>query len=93
MEATAWPWRAHPWEPRVRSARLRATSPPYGSGTVILVDAPGQDRFELRCLETPLSAPQLMRRWRRRPWIALVLRTLKPLLATAAWQVPSEEAY
>src|SRR5712692_10624152 len=74
IEATAWPWRDHPWEPRVRYARLRATSPTSGGVTVVIVDEPGQDRFSLLCLETTLSAPQRIRRWRRRTWIAFVLR-------------------
>ena len=77
-----WPWREHPWEPRVRYVRLRATSPTYGPVTVVIVDEPGQDRFYLLCLETTLSGPQLIRRWRRRNWIEFVFRMLKHLLAT-----------
>jgi hypothetical protein len=73
--------------------RLRATSPTYGEVTIVIVDEPGQDRFYLLCLETTLSAPQLIRRWRRRTWIAFVFRTLKHLLATEACQVHSEDAY
>jgi hypothetical protein len=91
-QGEAWPWRQHPWEPHVRSVRLRATSPTYGKVTVVIIDAPRQDRFSLLCLETTLSAPQLIRRWRR-SWIELVLRTLKHLLATEACQVRSEDAY
>jgi hypothetical protein len=91
--AGEWPWRAHPWEPRVRYVRLRATSPTYGDVTLIIVDEPGGDRFYLLCLETALSAPQLIRRWRRRHWIEFVFRTLKHLLATEACQVRSEDAY
>ena len=87
-----WPWRQHPWEPRGRYARLRATSPTYGKVPVVMVDEPDQDRFSLLCLETERSAPQLIRRWRR-SWIALVFRTLKHLLATEACQVQSEGAY
>lgn len=34
----------------------------------------------------------MIRRWRRRPWSALVFRTLKHLLATEAGQGHSEEA-
>ena len=93
IEGTAWPWREHPWEPRVRYARLRATSPTYGGVTVIIVDEPGQDRFYLLCLKTERSAPQLIRRWRRRHWIEFVFRTLKHLLATEACQAHSEDAY
>ena len=73
--------------------RLRATSPTYGQVTIVIVDEPGQDRFYLLCLETTLSAPQLIRRWRRRTWIEFVFRTLKHLLATEACQVHSEDAY
>ena len=73
--------------------RLRATSPTYGKVTVVIVDEPRQDRFSLLCLETTLSAPQLIRRWRRRSWIEFVFRTLKHLLATEACQVRSEDAY
>ena len=42
-----WPWRASPWEPRVRYARLTVTSPTYGEVTVVIVDEPGQDRYYL----------------------------------------------
>jgi hypothetical protein len=93
VEDEAWSWREHPWEPRVRYVRLRATSPIYGKVTVVIVDEPGQDRFYLLCLETERSAPQLIRRWRRRTWIEFVFRTLKHLLATEACQVHSEDAY
>jgi hypothetical protein len=88
-----WHWRQNPWEGGVRSVRRQATRPTYGQVTVIIGDEPGQDRFSLRCLATERSAPQLIRRWRRRRWIALVFRTLKHLLATEACQVHSEEAY
>jgi Transposase DDE domain len=93
LEDQVWSWHEHPWEPRVRYVRLRATNPTYGSVTVVIVDEPGQDRFYLLCLETPLSAPQLIRRWRRRYWIEFVFRTLKHLLATEACQVRLEDAY
>jgi hypothetical protein len=89
----AWRWRQHPWEGGVRYVRLQATSPTYGQVTVIIVDEPGQDRFYLLCLETERSAPQLIRRWRRRSWIEFVFRTLKHLLATESCQVHSEDAY
>ena len=61
--------------------------------TLVIVDEPGQDRFYLLCLSTLLSAPQLIRRWRRRNWIEYCFRTLKHLLATEACQVHSEDAY
>src|SRR5713101_4237718 len=93
IEGKMWRWRQSPWEPGVYYVRLRATSPTYGQVIIVIVDEPGQDRFSLRCLETTLSAPQLIRRWRRRTWIAFVFRTLTPLLATEACQVRSEDAY
>ena len=88
-----WRWRAHPWAPRVCYVRLQATSPTYGPVTIVIVDAPGEDRFYLLSLETPLSGPQLIRRWRRRSWIEFVFRVLKHLLATEACQAHSEDAY
>jgi len=93
IHGQGWPWRQSPWEPGVSYVRLRATSPTYGQVTIVIVDEPGQDRFYLLCLETTLSAPQLIRRWRRRTWIEFVFRTLKHLLATEACQVRSEDAY
>ncbi len=93
IHGEAWAWRQHPWEPGIRYVRLRATSPTYGPVTIVMVDEPRQDRFSLLCLETTLSAPQLIRRWRRRSWIEFVFRTLKHLLATEACQVRSEDAY
>jgi hypothetical protein len=88
-----WAWRNHPWEPRVCYVRLQAQSPTYGAVTVVIVDEPGQDRFYLLCLETTLSGPVLIRRWRRRHWIEFVFRVLKHLLATESCQVHSEDAY
>src|SRR5262245_8886689 len=73
IEGQGWRWQPHPWEMGVRYVRLRATSPTYGQVTVIIVDSPGQDRFYLVCLETERSAPQLIRRWRRRHWIEYCL--------------------
>jgi hypothetical protein len=93
LQGTGWQWRQHPWAAGVRYGRLRATSPTYGKVPVIIVDEPGEDRFDLRCLETERSAPQLLRRWRRRSWIELVFWTLKHLLAAEAWQVRSDDVY
>ena len=58
-----------------------------------MVDEPGEDQFYLMCLETSISAPRLIRAWKRRSWIEYCFRTLKHLLATGACQVHSEEAY
>jgi hypothetical protein len=88
-----WPWRDSPWEPQVRYARLTATSPTYGEVTVGIVAQPRQDCYYLFCRATSMSAPCLIRRWRRRTWIAFVFRTLKHLLAAEACQVHSEDAY
>jgi hypothetical protein len=93
IHGKGWHWRQHPWELGVRYVRLRATSPTYGPVTVVIVEEPDQDRFYLLCLETERSAPQLIRRWRRRSWIEFVLRTLKHLFATEACQVHTEDAY
>jgi hypothetical protein len=88
-----WPWRDSPQVPGVRYVRLRATSPTYGAVTLIVVEKPGEDQFYLMCLETGISAPRLLRAWKRRSWIEYCFRTLKHLLATGACQVHSEEAY
>ena len=88
-----WSWREHPWEPRVRDARLTTTSPTDGVVTIVIVDEPGQERFALMCLATSVLAPQLIRRWRRRSWIEYCLRTPTHLLATEACQVHSAGAY
>ena len=79
LHGEGWRWQQHPWEAGVWYVRRRATRPPYGQVTVVIVDEPGQDRFYLLWLATARSAPQLMRRWRRRSWIAFVFRTLKHL--------------
>jgi len=93
IHGEGWQWRQSPWETGVFYARLRATSPTYGQGTIVIVDEPGQDRFSWLCLATTLRAPQLIRRWRRRTWIEFVCRTLKHLLATESCQGHSEDAY
>jgi hypothetical protein len=88
-----WPWRQSVQVPGVRYARLRATSPTYGIVTIIIVDEPGVDQLYLLCLETAISAPRLIRAWKRRWWIEYCFRTLKHLLATGACQVHSEDTY
>jgi hypothetical protein len=88
-----WRWQQPPWEAGVSAVRRQAARPTSGQVTVVMVDEPGQDRCSLRGWETARSAPQLMRRGRRRRGLAVVLRTLKPLWATASGQGPSEEAY
>jgi hypothetical protein len=93
IHGEGWQWRQSPWEPGVSYVRWRATSPTYGAVTIVIVDEPGQDRFSGLGLATARSAPQLIRRWRRRTWIAFVVRTLKHLFATEACQVHSEDAY
>lgn len=72
--------------------RLTATSPPSGPVPVVIVAAPGQERYSLRCRVTPRTAPRLIRAWKRRRWIAHHFRRLKPLWATQACQVPGEDA-
>jgi len=61
-----WSWRSHHWRPAVCYVRLQATSPTYGAVTVVIVDEHGKDRYYLLGLETALSGPVLIRRWRRR---------------------------
>jgi len=89
----AWPWRSSEQVPGVRYARLRATSPTYGTVTLIIVSEPREEQFYVMCLDTTISGPRLIRAWKRRHWIEYCFRTLKHLLATGACQVQSEEAY
>jgi len=88
-----WPWRDSLQLPGMRSARLTATSPTFGSVTVVIVDEPGQQGYYLLCQATSLTAPRLIWAWKRRSWIEHHFRTLKHLLATEACQVHGEDAY
>jgi hypothetical protein len=88
-----WPWRHSPQAPGVCYARLRATSPTYGAVTVIVISEPREEQFYVMCLDRAISAPRLIRAWKRRHWIEHCFRTLKHLLATGACQVHSEDAY
>src|SRR5215468_7351958 len=88
-----WPLRQSLNAPDCRYARLGAKSPTYGEVTVVLVDKPGEERFYLCCLASPVPATRLLRAWSRRHLIEEVFRTLKHLLATDACQVHSEDAY
>jgi hypothetical protein len=88
-----WAWRDSPQVPGLRDARLTAMSPTYGAVTVVIVDEPGEERYYLLCQATPLTAPRLIRAWKRRSWIEHTFRTLKHLLATEVCQVPGEDAY
>jgi hypothetical protein len=88
-----WPWRDSLQLPRRRYVRLTATSPTFGSVTVVIVKEPSQAGSDLLCQATPLTAPRLIRAWKRRNGIEHHVRTLKHLLATEAWQVQGEETY
>src|SRR5512138_787850 len=88
-----WPWRDSEQVSGVRYVRLRATSPTYGAVTITIIKEPSADQYYVRCLETTLSSPRLIRAWKRRHWIEHCFRTLKHLLATGACQVHSEDAY
>jgi hypothetical protein len=87
-----WAWRDRLQLPGRRSVRLTATSPTFGSVTVVSVDDPGQPCDSRLCHATTLTAPRLIRAWRRRSGMAHSYRTLKPLWATATCQVHEEEA-
>jgi DDE superfamily endonuclease len=93
LSGREWPWRESAQVPGRRYVRLTATCPTYGRVTVVVVDPPGRDRYDLLCRETSMSAPRLIRAWRRRSWMEQSFRTLKPLLATDVCQVQSEAAY
>ena len=88
-----WPWRDSLQLPRRRYVRLTATSPTYGPVTVVIVKEPSQECYDLLCQATSLTAPRLIRAWKRRSWIEHYFRTLKHLLATDACQVHGEDAY
>jgi hypothetical protein len=90
---TNWLGRESSQVPRVRYGRLTATSPTSGRVTLVMVDTPGHERFDLRCRATLISAPRLIRAWERRSGIEHQFRTLKHPLATEACQVQMEAAY
>jgi hypothetical protein len=93
MHDDAWPWPQSLHAPGCRYGRLRAKSPTYGAVTVIIVDKPKEDRLYLFCRASHIQATRLLRAWSRRHLIEQVFRILKPLLATDACQVHSEDAY
>jgi hypothetical protein len=88
-----WPWRDCLQLPRLRDVRLTAISPTYGPVTVVIIDEPGQARYYRLCRATRLTAPRLIRAWKRRSWIEHHFRLLKHLLAAEACQVHGEDAY
>jgi hypothetical protein len=87
-----WPWRDCLQLPRVRDGRLTATSPTDGPVTVVIIDEPSPARDDLRCRATRLTAPRLIRAWKRRSGIAQHFRLLQHLLAVEACQVQGAEA-
>jgi hypothetical protein len=93
LSCSDWAWHDSAQLPEFCYVRLTAFSPTYGPVTVVIVDTPGRERYDLRCQATPITAPCLIRAWRRRSAIEHFFRTLKHLLATAACQVRTEAAY
>lgn len=93
LRGEGWMWHDSAQPPGLRYVRLTARSPTYGPVTLVLVEQPGRDRYYLLCRETSISAPRVIRAWRRRSWIEHTFRTLKHLLATEVCQVLTEGAY
>ena len=60
---------------------------------MVIIDEPSQAHYDLRCRATWLTAPRVIRAWKRRSWIAHHVRWLKHLLAVEACQVHGEDAY
>jgi hypothetical protein len=85
-----WPWHDRGPRPRVREARLTASSPTAGRVPVLILDAPGAARFSRLCRATAVTAPRLIRAWCRRRALEPCFRPLKPRLATEACQVQTE---
>ena len=54
--------------------RLTASRPTYGPVTVVIVKEPRQECYDLLCQATPLTAPRLIRAWKRRSWIEHYVR-------------------
>ena len=79
--------------PPIAAAHLRKDAWWALPVTVVIVQEPGEACSYLRCQATPLTAPRLIRAWKRRSWIEHYFRTLKHLLATDACQVHGEDAY
>jgi hypothetical protein len=92
MSRADWPWRDSLQVPRLRDGRLTATSPTDGSVMVVIVDEPSRNRDDLRCRATSLTAPRVIRAWKRRSWIAHHVRILTHLLAAEACQVHGADA-
>jgi hypothetical protein len=65
QQHSGWPWRHSPQIPGVRYAWRRATSSTYGAATILMVNEPNTDQFYLMYIETAISAPQLIRTWKR----------------------------
>ena len=93
LRCADWPWHDCLQLPRIRYMRLTANSPTDGLVTVVIIDEPGQGRYYLLCRATRLTAPRLIRAWKRRSWIEHHFRLLKHLLAAEACQVHGEDAY
>ena len=87
-----WPWRDSPQAQGRRDARLTATSVTDGRVTLVLVDTPGEDRFDGLGRETSRSAPRRLRAWSWRRWSEQTFRTLKHLWAAEACQVQTDDA-
>lgn len=60
--------------------RLTITSLTFGPVTVVIVKEPNQECYYRHCHATPLTAPRLIRLWKRRSWIEHYFRTLKHLV-------------
>src|SRR5262249_35348602 len=93
LKVDKWAWTHSLHAPGCRYVRLRARSRTYGQILLVVVDKPSDKPFYLISMSLELPVTRLIQAWNQRHWIEQMFRFLKPLLATEACQVRTEDAY
>jgi hypothetical protein len=92
-KADHWSWQQSLHAPGCRYVRRRARSRTYGQVLLVGVDQPGEKPLYLISMSRTLQVTRLMQAWHQRHWIEQMFRILKHLLATAACQARTADAY
>jgi hypothetical protein len=81
LDRDDWTWKCSPQCPDLPYVRLTLTNPTFGKVLVVLRKRPGEEKPDyLLGLELTVTAPRMLRAYRRRPWIEAFFEACKAML-------------
>jgi len=81
LERADWKWKRSSQYPDIPYVRLRLKSPSFGKVVFVLRKLPEEDKPDyLLCLDDTVTAPRVLKAYRRRPWVEAFFEVCKSTL-------------